>query len=310
MGHAAVNRFDRGCLRLEEGKMVEFLDHSAVYANIMHDMEKIRKDPNDTEAMDLDHDSSVPSPDVPNSSLASASDTVSTPCPYPATPLPAARSAADSVEEWDYVDHSDDHLFSGSDLAVTVDSETGRMNTIGMRKNSLNPFWRGCVVRRKSQDRNQRMRRLRANMKKWLFLMASLSKQQRHLAKARAQLAEGRATGKENCTPSSLSTRSPPRFSKTALSPHKSKKKHDVADSNYIAELCKENLLLRRREKWHKEQIADLKRKVKMNDKRVNAAVAEVQAATAAARTSAERAICDAVKTQTELADKLARAEQ
>ncbi|KAJ6557115.1 hypothetical protein B0H10DRAFT_2201445 [Mycena sp. CBHHK59/15] len=92
-------------------------------------------------------------------------------------------------------------------------------------------------------------------------VMARLSKQQRHLAKARAQLAEGRATGKENCTPSSLSTRSPPRFSKTALSPHKSKKKHDVADSNYIAELCKENLLLRRREKRHKEQIADLKRK-------------------------------------------------
>ncbi|KAJ6631138.1 hypothetical protein B0H10DRAFT_2183605 [Mycena sp. CBHHK59/15] len=141
-------------------------------------------------------------------------------------------------------------------------------------------------------------------------VMARLSKQQQHLAKAHAQLAEGHATGKENRTPSSLSTCSPPRFSKTALSPHKSKKKHDVADSNYIAELCKENLLLHRREKQHKEQIADLKRKVKMNDKRVNAAVAEVQAATAAARTSAEQAICDAVKTQEELADKLARAQQ
>ncbi|KAF7358820.1 hypothetical protein MSAN_01221600 [Mycena sanguinolenta] len=47
-----------------------------------------------------------------------------------------------------------------------------------------------------------------------------------------------------------------------------------------------------------------------MNDERVNAAVAEVQAATAAARTSAERAIRDTVKTCAELADKLARAEQ
>ncbi|KAJ7909546.1 hypothetical protein B0H13DRAFT_1529859, partial [Mycena leptocephala] len=39
MGHAAVNRFDRGYQRLEGGKMAEFLERSAVYADIVQDME-------------------------------------------------------------------------------------------------------------------------------------------------------------------------------------------------------------------------------------------------------------------------------
>ncbi|KAJ7691361.1 hypothetical protein B0H17DRAFT_902384, partial [Mycena rosella] len=38
MGHAAVNRFDRGYQRLDEGKMAEFLERSAVYAEIVRDM--------------------------------------------------------------------------------------------------------------------------------------------------------------------------------------------------------------------------------------------------------------------------------
>jgi hypothetical protein len=32
------------------------------------------------------------------------------------------------VEEWDTVDHSDEPLLSGSDLAVIIDPETGRLN--------------------------------------------------------------------------------------------------------------------------------------------------------------------------------------
>ncbi|KAJ7845881.1 hypothetical protein B0H13DRAFT_1908151 [Mycena leptocephala] len=39
----------------------------------------------------------------------------------------ASRLAADCVEEWDTVDHSDEPLCSGSDLAVKVDPETGRL---------------------------------------------------------------------------------------------------------------------------------------------------------------------------------------
>ncbi|KAJ7845025.1 hypothetical protein B0H14DRAFT_2584918 [Mycena olivaceomarginata] len=43
MGHAAVNRFDRGYQRLDEGKMGEFLQRSAEYAGLVREMEAIRK---------------------------------------------------------------------------------------------------------------------------------------------------------------------------------------------------------------------------------------------------------------------------
>jgi hypothetical protein len=39
----------------------------------------------------------------------------------------ASRLAADCVEEWDHIDHSNEPLLSGSDLTVIVDPETGRL---------------------------------------------------------------------------------------------------------------------------------------------------------------------------------------
>ncbi|KAJ6526134.1 hypothetical protein DFH09DRAFT_1095359 [Mycena vulgaris] len=39
----------------------------------------------------------------------------------------ASHLAADCVEEWDTVDHSDEPLLSGSDLTIIVDPETGRL---------------------------------------------------------------------------------------------------------------------------------------------------------------------------------------
>ncbi|KAJ7876604.1 hypothetical protein B0H13DRAFT_2548460, partial [Mycena leptocephala] len=39
MGHAAINRFDRGFQRLDGGKMAEYLQRSAEYADLLQDME-------------------------------------------------------------------------------------------------------------------------------------------------------------------------------------------------------------------------------------------------------------------------------
>jgi hypothetical protein len=42
MGHAAGNRFDRGYQCLRQGKMAEFLEEGAAYADILREMENLR----------------------------------------------------------------------------------------------------------------------------------------------------------------------------------------------------------------------------------------------------------------------------
>lgn len=139
MGHAAVNRFDRGYQRLEGGKLAEYLERSAIYADMLTDMEKIRNNSGDPQNMDLDPDNPAPSPEPKSSSPSSQNFNSASTSPRPSsasstrssmrsTCSSAARSAADAVEDWDLVDHSDERLVSGSDLAVTVDSVTGRMS--------------------------------------------------------------------------------------------------------------------------------------------------------------------------------------
>jgi hypothetical protein len=121
--------------------LAEYLERSAVYADIVTDMENIRNSdgPQNT---DLDPESPVNSPEPPHSKSSTSSgqnsDTTSaSPRPPSASSTrssarsvcsSAARSAADAVEDWDLVDHSDEQLVSGSDLAVTVDRVTGRMS--------------------------------------------------------------------------------------------------------------------------------------------------------------------------------------
>jgi hypothetical protein len=39
MGHAAVNQFDRGYQRLEDGKLAEYLEHTTEYAKLLHEIE-------------------------------------------------------------------------------------------------------------------------------------------------------------------------------------------------------------------------------------------------------------------------------
>jgi hypothetical protein len=43
MGHAAVNRFDRGYKRLEEGRLDDFLKKSTAYADILDDIQKSKE---------------------------------------------------------------------------------------------------------------------------------------------------------------------------------------------------------------------------------------------------------------------------
>ncbi|KAF7334057.1 hypothetical protein MVEN_02311300 [Mycena venus] len=148
MGHAAVNQFDRGYQRLEDGKLAEYLEHSAEYAKLLHEMEILRG--NIPPSISIpSHDppskSNSPTPSSDSSENAGAhSNTVPSPTPdsdrgnTPPTPSSyrsgrssgsaASRAAADCVEEWDTVDHSDEPLSSGSDLTVTIDPETGILN--------------------------------------------------------------------------------------------------------------------------------------------------------------------------------------
>ncbi|KAJ7936379.1 hypothetical protein B0H13DRAFT_1853442 [Mycena leptocephala] len=142
-GHTAVNRFDRGYQRLEAGKLQEFLERSAEYATVLHDMEKIRNGDDGTQAMNVDRNIEIAAPGLVESDVESASRTSSgrgspqsSPSSRPPSSMHSARStastasrlAADSVEQWDNVDHSDEDLFSGSDLAVSVDAEMGIMS--------------------------------------------------------------------------------------------------------------------------------------------------------------------------------------
>ncbi|KAJ7266414.1 hypothetical protein B0H12DRAFT_1010765 [Mycena haematopus] len=136
MGHAAVNRFDRGYSRLVAGKMDEFLQRSAEYADVLKSVETLRSLDHPS-SMDVDQPSPLASrasspldsgrPDSVNSvtgSMRSNSSSTS----FNSSKSTASRAAADCVEEWDTVDHSDEGLSSGSDLTVTIDTETGRMS--------------------------------------------------------------------------------------------------------------------------------------------------------------------------------------
>ncbi|KAJ7692191.1 hypothetical protein B0H17DRAFT_1200535 [Mycena rosella] len=122
MSHAAVNRFDRGYQRLEEGKMAEFLERSAVYAEIVRDMEIIRNGVPESQAIDVDRASPV----LSEASYSRDSNNGST-ASHPSIHS-SSHSHSFGAREWDLVDHSDEKLVSGSDLAVTVDSATGRLN--------------------------------------------------------------------------------------------------------------------------------------------------------------------------------------
>ncbi|KAJ7167969.1 hypothetical protein C8R46DRAFT_898893 [Mycena filopes] len=141
MGHAAVNRIDRGLQRLEGGKMAEYLQQGAEYASMLRGVEKLRS-ASSGDQMALDSDNSPPSPPMSppphrstpeverppsSSSTQSSSSTHSIKSFYSSCSV-ASRAAADSVEWWDNEDHSDEPLTSDSDLAVTIDPETGRMS--------------------------------------------------------------------------------------------------------------------------------------------------------------------------------------
>ncbi|KAJ7824426.1 hypothetical protein B0H13DRAFT_1658521 [Mycena leptocephala] len=66
MGHAAINRFDRGFQRLDGGKMAEYLQRRAEYADLLQDMEKLRNGNSPDNSMDrVDSSGSNREPDPP-----------------------------------------------------------------------------------------------------------------------------------------------------------------------------------------------------------------------------------------------------
>ncbi|KAF7371712.1 hypothetical protein MVEN_00027700 [Mycena venus] len=148
MGHAAVNQFDRGYQRLEDGKLAEYLEHSVEYAKLLHEMEILRGNilpstsiasrdplsgsnsptpPSDCSEIAGTDPATIPSP-TSDSDRGNHSPTPSSYRSGRSSASAASRTAADCVEEWDTVDHSDEPLYNGSDLTVVIDPETGIMN--------------------------------------------------------------------------------------------------------------------------------------------------------------------------------------
>jgi hypothetical protein len=142
MGHAAVNQFDQGYQRLENGKLTEYLEHSTKYTKLPHKMEILRGNiplrdapsksnsptPSSNSSDDAGaHSNTVPSP-TPESDRGNNSPTPSSVQSGRSSASTASLAAADCVQEWDTVDHSDERLFSGSDLTVIIDPETGVLN--------------------------------------------------------------------------------------------------------------------------------------------------------------------------------------
>lgn len=138
MGHAAVNHFNRGYKRLDEGRIETYLKKSTAYADIMadarHNSEAIPdladRPPNRPEealqeAMQIDLTIHEPI-QVPNQ-IPSSSST---------NPSSQTTSDSGSIEEQlddedlEYDsddDRSHEHLSSGSDFASFVDRETGSL---------------------------------------------------------------------------------------------------------------------------------------------------------------------------------------
>ncbi|KAJ6586290.1 hypothetical protein DFH09DRAFT_1075250 [Mycena vulgaris] len=74
-----------------------------------------------------DRDSYFPAPSSCRSPTASNRSSSSSTRSFRSSGSAASCVAADCVEEWDTIDHSDEPLLSGSDLTVIVDPETGRL---------------------------------------------------------------------------------------------------------------------------------------------------------------------------------------
>ncbi|KAJ7834484.1 hypothetical protein B0H14DRAFT_3462080 [Mycena olivaceomarginata] len=126
MGHAAVNRFDRGYERLNGEKMKEYLQRSAEYAQMVRDMELLRTSaPSGVANSDSITVSDKESDESSSESSRSSSPSSSSSCRSSGSAV--SRAAADSVQGWDDVDHSDEALVSGSDMTATSDPDTGRL---------------------------------------------------------------------------------------------------------------------------------------------------------------------------------------
>ncbi|KAK6987804.1 hypothetical protein R3P38DRAFT_2574293 [Favolaschia claudopus] len=135
MGHAAVNRFDRGYQRLDgEKKLKEYLERTGEYAEMLCDMEVIRSgaytamrrsELSDPFPSPPKSNSPVPATNNPESALNNdPSPTLSSDTSIPESP----GDADDADDESDEEDNSDQPLESGSDLTVVIDSKTGKMS--------------------------------------------------------------------------------------------------------------------------------------------------------------------------------------
>ncbi|KAJ6461451.1 hypothetical protein C8R45DRAFT_842148 [Mycena sanguinolenta] len=108
LGHAAVNQFARGWLRLDEEKLGTFLTKSTILGDFLQQVRTL-----DVEDDDMRTVSPAPSSSSTAHSSSSSMDSL-------------ARTDADEPDD-NGEDLSDAHLTSGSGLVFTVDPETGML---------------------------------------------------------------------------------------------------------------------------------------------------------------------------------------
>ncbi|KAK7006681.1 hypothetical protein R3P38DRAFT_2555300 [Favolaschia claudopus] len=111
VGHAAVNRFERGYEALQGGKLGDYLERSGKYARLLTAAEQLRSLQRaclTTEEQNSNDVNQPPQPEYPHEKE------------QPRASSPPLSSPSN--------DPSDEELKSGSDLTVTLDGETGRMS--------------------------------------------------------------------------------------------------------------------------------------------------------------------------------------
>ncbi|KAJ6616866.1 hypothetical protein B0H10DRAFT_1948735 [Mycena sp. CBHHK59/15] len=138
LGHAAVNQFARGCQRLDEGKLGEWMLKSTCLGDFLAELKKNSQITNDGREQDAEmHSESPPGSDCP-SDCPFESDSDSNRSMASIETSESARSFASRVSsidpnepQDDGEDMSDTQLFSGSSSAIRIDPRTGKMDQLG-----------------------------------------------------------------------------------------------------------------------------------------------------------------------------------
>ncbi|KAJ6532184.1 hypothetical protein DFH09DRAFT_933468 [Mycena vulgaris] len=127
MGHAAVNQFARGCRRLEEAKLGEWLLKSTCLGDFFAELNKTHQQPSENPD-DPDEDALMRSESPASSTASDCPSESSIESSGSSRSFVSQLSSVDANEpENDGEDLSDSRLSSGSSVALRIDPDTGRL---------------------------------------------------------------------------------------------------------------------------------------------------------------------------------------